>query len=167
MFHALGMKITLEIDRKFCVFMHACGDEIIYIGSGPFSRAFHVGLRERGKIWFDAVAGRPVTVHILSTHLNRDEAFQAEFDHIYGLQPVANRAGISRPLTAKGMRRGRPASRGPKIGAWVYCETIDRKFATMREAAAVTGIPIASLSRALHSGRPTRHFGQLWRFKLV
>lgn len=167
MFNNLGMKITLEIDRKFCVYMHACDDEIIYIGSGPVSRAFHVGLKERGKRWFDAVAGRPVTVHILSTHLEREEAFQAEFDHIYGLQPVANHIGTSRPLTAEGMKRGRPATRGPKVGAWVYCETINRKFATMREAADVTGIPLASLSRALHSGKPARHFGQLWYFRLV
>lgn len=175
MFQYLGMSITLEIDRKFCVYLHSCGNDLIYVGSGPYSRAFVVGLKERGKRWFEAVKGRPVTVSILSTHVDRQEAMQAEFDHIYGLQPIANVAGTLRSLTAKPtLPRGRPSraslalrdQKNAPLKPCVFCVTTGRRFWSLREASAVYGIPLTTLSRGIRDEKPVKYAGQVYLFRI-
>lgn len=154
----------MKITAKFCVYTHACDGEIIYVGSGTHARAFNLDHACRTKRWVEAVAGRTVTVNILSEHDDRADAYEREADWIYGLQPAANGQGKSQRLSARGLKLGRPRRKGPRPGAFIWCRTLDVRCPTLRFAARLVDMPLTSVSRALHAGKPlaTKHHGDVY-----
>lgn len=82
--------MIISYDKPFCVYFHKVEDDIVYIGSGTFSRAFDINPTQRNPLWGTVTLYRDIEVQIVSAHSDRDAAYGAEKRMIDMLQPVCN-----------------------------------------------------------------------------
>lgn len=101
------MQFKNAFAKPFCVYSHIIKDEIIYIGSGPISRAF---CTNRSRRWIDTTYRQLVTVKIMGWFDNRFDAFEHEGRLIDYHRPECNRTSVD---GNGGARAFLPASKPP------------------------------------------------------
>jgi hypothetical protein len=147
------MQITVSPNRPLCVYMHSCGNDIIYVGSGTVARAFSLGPSHRTKLWLEMVGNRPVTITILEFCWYPDQAIAREYYHIAGLQPLANVHGKKAWLSPLDpIANGRP-QKWQNGARWVKCLPTGRRYENASQAALGEGLSVATVLRLLRHGQ--------------
>lgn len=131
------MEIENVFSSAYCVYGHFCGDECVYVGAGVIARAFSL---RRTSQWFDAVAGRPVTLRVFERYSDRTEALEVERALIRQLQPTANIIGT--PANTRRHTR-------------IRCVTTGEVFANSADAARKLGLSQGSVSNVVNGRYPS------------
>lgn len=150
-------EISIDAKKRFCVYFHWCEDEVIYIGSGTYGRAFT--WENKRDAYHLARSGRGIRIEIVQTFADRLEAYASEAVYIAALAPVGNTHGKDPAFIDEHLLKlGRPPADTKPV---IRCMPEGTEFKTLSAAASATGVSKASVSWSMKYRKPLVTYG-IW-----
>lgn len=150
--------MNIDPQKPYCVYFHLIEGVLFYIGSGVLSRSLDHGAARRNQAWNIFTNGRRVSVEIEGYYETRAEARQKEYTAIRLYRPIANLpydpSGALEwsyaPADGRAFLVATDNEKGTRIR---MVDATDGRlihiFATVRQAAALTGISAGAISNSI------------------